>query len=207
MTVLRALLNAERNPLLTAMLTIFLLAETRKRKPMLNNITSQLVVEALRKRKEPKSTVLGALLNAKKEMHCLWFLWLPRKQSTSYSLRMHIRTATYAYTHMTAGTSKREIASENNTGLFTTPGGELQPGYFHPRDVAADAPESAWLATSNDGRRNNNVVASHPTTALNNMGPLRGSPIVCTLGNGVCFVLFENLLSIDGTVGFQESWL
>ena len=129
MTVLRALLNAERNPLLTAMLTIFLLAETRKRKPMLNNITSQLVVEALRKRKEPKSTVLGALLNAKKEMHCLWFLWLPRKQSTSYtSLR------TYAYTHMTAGTSKREIASENNTELFI-----LRPAETYNRDISSRA--------------------------------------------------------------------
>ena len=87
---------------------------------------------------------------------------------------------------------------QDNTGLFT-PGGELQPGYFHPRDVAADAPESAWFATSNDERRNN-VVASHPATALNNIGPLRGSPIVCTLGNGVCFVLFENLLSADEAV-------
>ena len=55
---------------------------------------------------------------------------------------------------MTAGTSKREIASESNTGLFeTTPGGELQVGYFHPQDVAADAPESAWFATSKDERR------------------------------------------------------
>ena len=99
---------------------------------------------------------------------------------------------------MTAGTSKRKIASENNTGLFSTPGGEIQPGYFHPRDVATDAPENAWFATSNDERRNN-VVASHPTTAQNNLGPLRGSPIVYTLGNGVYFVLFENLLSVDGT--------
>ena len=67
---------------------------------------------------------------------------------------------------------------------YLRPAGELQPGYFHPLDVAANAPESAWFATSNDEGRSNNV-ASQPTTALNNLGPLRGSPIVCTLGNGV----------------------
>ena len=60
---------------------------------------------------------------------------------------------------------------EQHTGLFA-PGGELQPRYFHPRDVAADAPESAWFATSSD-ERCSEVVASHPTTALNNIGPRR----------------------------------
>ena len=48
------------------------------------------------------------------------------------------------------------------------PGGASQPGYFHPRDAAADAPESAWFATTNDARCSNDV-ASHPPTALNNI--------------------------------------
>ena len=57
MTVLRALLNAERNPLPMAMLTI-VLAETRK--PMLN-ITSQLVVEALREAQRVKQYGTGGV--------------------------------------------------------------------------------------------------------------------------------------------------
>ena len=65
----------------------------------------------------------------------------------------------------------KNLIGEQHTGLFA-PGGELQPRYFHPRDVAADAPESAWFATSSD-ERCSEVVASHPATALNNIGPRR----------------------------------
>ena len=67
-------------------------------------------------------------------MHCLWVLWLPRKQS--------IRT----YAH-----DSRSFQTRNRIGEQYY----LQPGYFHPRDVAADAPESAWFATSSDERRSN----------------------------------------------------
>ena len=96
MTALRALLNAERNPLLMAMLTI-VLAETRK--PMLN-ITSQLVVEALREAQRVKQYGTGGVAEraglAERKRKCIAY---------GFFFGSH-ENKVYAHTHMTTGNFK-----------------------------------------------------------------------------------------------------
>ena len=92
MTVLRALLNAERNPLLMTMLRI-VLAETRMNTHAEHYVTVSCRYVTVscrsaagRKRKESNSTVLRALLTAKGNALLMGFV-APTK--TKYT---HIRT-------------------------------------------------------------------------------------------------------------------
>ena len=104
------------------------------------NTTSQLVAEALREAQRVKQYGTGGVAEragvAKRKRKCIAYVFCrvaPTKKKYS-----SVVYAQHTYAH-NSGNFQTRNRIENNTGLFAVPGGQLQPGYFHPRDVAADA--------------------------------------------------------------------
>ena len=121
MTVLRALPNAERNPLLLALLTI-VLSETRK--PMLNIYVT--VVEALQEAQRVKQYGTGGVAEragvAKRKRKCIAYVFCrvaPTKKKYSSVVYAH----TYIRSQQRELPNEREIASRTIRDYLLCPAG------------------------------------------------------------------------------------